>query len=145
MPQREWKNGLESEPVTTYVDAEVKSAWQEHAENLDVSLSRFVEMMVNAGRTVYADSAPEDREDDLASAKRTISRLQDRLDAATERSEPGDAFAIYRCLQQEGYRSVEEVASDVDADESCVYEALQMLLDEDLVAYDVMRNGYQRR
>lgn len=145
MPQGEWKNGLESEPVTTYVDAEVKEAWTEHAENLDVSLSRFVEMMVNAGRTMYTDSAPEDHDDDLASAKRTIERLQDRLEAASERSEPGDAFAIYRALPQEGHASVEDVAASVEADESGVYEALQMLLDEELVEYDVMRNGYQRR
>ncbi|MDY7081778.1 MAG: hypothetical protein SXQ77_05075, partial [Halobacteria archaeon] len=56
---RDWNNGLESEPVTTYVSSETKEVWEQHADNLDVSLSRFIEMMVNAGRSVYDDTAPE--------------------------------------------------------------------------------------
>lgn len=141
---RDWNNGLKSEPVTTYVDGETKEAWKEHADNLDVTLSRFIEMMVEAGRSVYSDSAPEGRESsDLASAKKKIKALEDRLSEKESHPEAGDAFEVYRALGDE-HSKLGEITEEVESNEDEVYEALQLLMDEDLVEYDPMRNAYSR-
>lgn len=139
----DWNNGLESEPVTTYVSAETKEVWKEHADNLGMSLSRFVESMVNAGRTLHEDTAPEGYEEvDAASAKREAEALRQELEAL-EDDEAADAVEVYAELDGE-YETVDSLAGRVDAEEPEVYEALQKLLDEDLVEYDTMRNAYKR-
>jgi len=139
----DWNNGLESEPVTTYVSAETKEVWEEHADNLGMSLSRFVESMVNAGRTLHEDTAPEGYEEvDAASARREAEALRQELELLEE-DETADAVEVYAALDGE-YENVVTVAERVEADESAVYEALQALLDEELVEYDTMRNAYRR-
>ena len=142
MPE-DWNNGLESEPVTTYVDEKTKEVWKEHAEALGMSLSRFVESMVNAGRSLHEGSAPEGYEEvDAASARREAEALRQELEAL-ENGDSVDAAEVYSVLEaSEGHETVETVADSVDADESAVYEALQALLDEGLVEYDTMRNAY---
>jgi antitoxin component of RelBE/YafQ-DinJ toxin-antitoxin module len=142
MPE-DWNNGLESEPVTTYVDEKTKEAWKEHAEALGMSLSRFVESMVNAGRSLHEGSAPEGYEEvDAASARREAEALRQELEAL-ENGDSVDAAEVYSVLEaSDGHETVETVADSVDADESAVYEALQALLDEGLVEYDTMRNAY---
>lgn len=52
MPKN-WNNKLKKEPVTAYVEEEIKENWKEEAEELGVSLSRYIEMMVEAGRSFY--------------------------------------------------------------------------------------------
>lgn len=139
----DWNNGLESEPVTTYVSAETKEVWKEHADNLGMSLSRFIESMVNAGRTLHEDTAPEGYEEvDAASARREAEALRQELEAL-EDDEAADAVEVYAELDGE-YETVDTLAQRVDAGEPEVYEALQSLLDEDLVEYDTMRNAYKR-
>jgi antitoxin component of RelBE/YafQ-DinJ toxin-antitoxin module len=142
MPE-DWNNGLESEPVTTYVDEKTKEVWKEHAEALGMSLSRFVESMVNAGRSLHEGSAPEGYEEvDAASARREAEALRQELEAL-ENGDSVDAAEVYSVLEaSDGHETVETVADSVDADESAVYEALQALLDEGLVEYDTMRNAY---
>lgn len=138
-----WKNGLESEPVTTYVSEETKQAWKEHANNLDVSLSRFVEMMVNSGRSVYSDSAPKGYEEtDAASAERRIKALENEL-RLRESESKADTLQVYTELG-DGYRSIDELREQVEGEESMIYESLQLLVDEGLVKYDVMKNGYTK-
>lgn len=138
-----WKNGLESEPVTTYVSEETKQAWKEHADNLDVSLSRFVEMMVNSGRTIYSDSAPKGFEEtDPASAERRIKALENEL-RLRESDSKADTLQVYTELDDD-YTSLDNLRERVEGDESMIYESLQLLVDEGLVEYDVMKNGYTK-
>lgn len=141
----DWNNGLESEPVTTYVSAETKEVWEEHADALGMSLSRFIETMVNAGRSLHEETAPEGYEEtDAASARREMKVLRQELEALEGREEVGtEAIDIYAALNGE-YESVEDLADRVEEDESSVYEALQTLLEEDLVEYDTIRNAYRR-
>ncbi|MGK2230262.1 MAG: hypothetical protein ACI9QA_000414, partial [Methanobacteriota archaeon] len=81
----DWNNGLESEQVTTYIDETTKEVWKEHAEALGMSLSRFVESMVNAGRSLHEDTAPEGYEDtDPASARREAEALRQELETLEE-------------------------------------------------------------
>lgn len=140
----DWNNGLESEPVTTYVDERTKEVWQEHAEALGMSLSRFVESMVNAGRSLHEGTAPEGYEDvDAASARREAEALRQELEAL-EDTERADAVEVYAALETSGeYETVESVADRVEVEESAVYEALQTLLEKGLVEYDTMRNAYK--
>ncbi len=140
----DWNNGLESEPVTTYVSPETKGVWEEHADNLGMSLSRFVETMVNAGRGVHEDTAPEGYDADPVSVRREAKALKQEVEALEGREEVGtEAVEVYAALDGE-YVTVETLAGDVEADESAVYEALQTLLEEGLVEYDTMRNAYRR-
>jgi hypothetical protein len=140
----DWNNGLESEPVTTYVSAETKEVWEEHADSLGMSLSRFVESMVNAGRSLHADTAPEGYEEvDAASARREAEALRQELETL-EDGETADAVEVYAALDGSTYDTVDDVAERVGADDSAVYEALQALLDEGLAEYDTMRNAYTK-
>jgi len=43
------------EAVTTYVPAYQKTAWQDHAEELEMSQAEFVRTMVQAGRKGFTD------------------------------------------------------------------------------------------
>lgn len=141
---KDWENGLKSEPVTTYVSDETKELWKEHADNLDTTLSRFVEMMVNAGRSMYEDTAPEGYEDsDLVSANREIQALRNRIEEIESHPESADPIEVYSSLGEE-YATVEEISESIDYSESEVYEAFQTLLDERVVEYDPMRNAYVR-
>lgn len=45
--------------VTTYVPAYQKTTWEEHAEELDMSLSEFVRTMVQAGRRGFGGRSDE--------------------------------------------------------------------------------------
>jgi antitoxin component of RelBE/YafQ-DinJ toxin-antitoxin module len=139
-----WNNGLESEPVTTYVDEKTKELWQEHADALGMSLSRFVESMVNAGRSLHEETAPEGYEDtDAATARREAEALRQEL-RALEDTERADAVEVYAAVEASGrYETVESVADRVEAEESAVYEALQTLLEKGLIEYDTMRNAYK--
>jgi len=139
----DWNNGLESEPVTTYVDETTKEVWEKHADALGMSLSRFVESMVNAGRSLHEETAPEGYEEvDAASARREAEALRQELETL-EDADRADAVEVYGALDASGeYETVDALAERVEADESGVYEALQALLDEGLVEYDTMRNAY---
>lgn len=144
MESKGWNNGLESEPVTTYVSEDTKEVWSRHASELDMSLSRFVETMVNAGRSLYEETAPEGYEDvDVVSAKREIESLRDRLEAERSSPEAAEALQVYARLDDEP-RTAEDVAGTMEAGDTEVYEALQTLLAEELAEYHPMSNGYTR-
>jgi len=140
----DWNNGLESEPVTTYVSPDTKEIWKKHADELGMSLSRFIESMVNAGRAEYDETAPEGYEDDPVSARREADALRQELKALEGRDEFGtEAVEVYAALDGE-YVTVTALAEKAEEEESAVYEALQRLLEEELVEYDTMRNAYRR-
>lgn len=138
----DWNNGLESEPVTTYVSPDTKEVWEAHAEELGMSLSRFVESMVNAGRAEYAETAPEGYEDDPVSVRREADALRQEVEALEGRADENEAVEVYAALDGE-YVTVESLAETVETDEPAVYEALQALMEEGLVEYDTMRNAYR--
>ncbi len=50
---KNWNNDLKKEPVTAYIEEDTKKEWEKEAEEMDVSLSKFIEMMVEAGRSFY--------------------------------------------------------------------------------------------
>jgi DNA-binding transcriptional ArsR family regulator len=140
----DWNNGLESEPVTTYVSPDTKEVWKKHADELGMSLSRFIESMVNAGRAEYAETAPEGYEDDPVSARREADALRQKVKTLEGREEfETEAVEVYAALDGE-YVTVTALAEKVEEDEPAVYEALQRLLEEELVEYDTMRNAYRR-
>jgi DNA-binding transcriptional ArsR family regulator len=140
----DWNNGLESEPVTTYVSPDTKEVWKKHADELGMSLSRFIESMVNAGRAEYAETAPEGYEDDPVSARREADALKQKVETLEGREEfETEAVEVYAALDGE-YVTVTALAEKVEEDEPSVYEALQRLLEEELVEYDTMRNAYRR-
>jgi len=139
-----WNNGLESEPVTTYVDETTKTIWRKHAENLGMSMSEFVESMVNAGRTEYGGTAPKDYEEkDPVSAKREIEALRQRLELSEREKANTDPVEIFSVLNDE-YVTVEALSDELDESEDGIYEALQRLIKEGLVEYDTMRNAYRK-
>jgi len=139
-----WNNGLESEPVTTYVDETTKTVWRDHAENLGMSLSEFVESMVNAGRAEYDETSPEGYEnEDPVSARRELEALRQRLDVAERDDGGADPVGVFGELGDE-YVTVGALSENFDATEDEVYEALQRLIQEGLVEYDTMRNAYRR-
>lgn len=140
----DWNNGLESEPVTTYVSPDTKEVWKKHADELGMSLSRFIESMVNAGRSEYAETAPEGYEDDPVSVRREADALKQKVETLEGREEfETEAVEVYAALDGE-YVTVTALAEKVEEDEPAVYEALQRLLEEELVEYDTMRNAYRR-
>ena len=146
----DWNNGLESEPVTTYVSPETKEVWVDHADELGMSLSRFVESMVKVGRAEYADTAPEGHEDDIVGLRRETEALRQEIETLEGRVEGENAVEVYAELGDtaengdDGYVTVETLADRVEADEPAVYESLQTLLEEGLIEYDTMRNAYRR-
>jgi len=76
--------------------------------------------------------------------RREAKALRQEVEALEGREEVGkEAVEVYAALDGE-YETVEDLADSVEADESSVYEALQTLLEEDLVEYDTMRNAYRR-
>ncbi|MFP8956237.1 DUF5805 domain-containing protein [Natrialbaceae archaeon A-CW3] len=50
--------------VRTYVPAYQKSAWEEHADDLEMSQSEYVRTMVQAGRTGFESPVEEPRSPD---------------------------------------------------------------------------------
>ncbi len=139
---RNWSNGLESEPVTTYIDSDVKKSWEEHAEEMGVSLSRFIELMVNAGRKQYSDTTSLEQRDEV-SMEREIKVLRDRLESI-DTIDRDRSIEIYEAIDEE-YRELEQISSDTDIDEKEVYESLQELISADLVEYSHLENAYRRK
>jgi predicted transcriptional regulator len=69
--------------------------------------------------------------------KQKVETLEGREEFETE------AVEVYAALDGE-YVTVTALAEKVEEDEPSVYEALQRLLEEELVEYDTMRNAYRR-
>ncbi|MFW5929881.1 MAG: hypothetical protein ACOCT0_05630 [Halobacteriota archaeon] len=143
MESKGWNNGLESEPVTTYVSEDTKEAWKEHADALDMSLSRFVETMVNAGRSLYGDAVGTKGEDGQADAGAEDSTVSGRGDEGEEPTGySGLEAKVTETLGTEPV-SVEDVAREAELDETTAYEVLQSLVASDAVSYDPLRDVYR--
>jgi hypothetical protein len=112
--------------VQTYVPAYQREAWDEHAEQLDMSRSEFVRTMVQAGRRGFgADPEPETESGTATSSQES---LDDQVRDAIETSGP---------------LSWEELLAAVTGDiESRLEATLRRLQDSDELRYSGRRGGY---
>ena len=114
--------------VKTYVPAEQKDRWREHADELDMSQSEFVRTMVQAGRrgfsTVESEKAAEP---DLTGSDPEGESLEARVETAL-----ADGPLSWEAL-------VETVVGDF---EDRLADALDALQDRNRVRYNGRKGGY---
>lgn len=66
------QDGQDRKAVKTYVPAYQKAIWSDHADELDMSQSEFVRTMVQAGRTEFEFSSPENDTDETEDVRERI-------------------------------------------------------------------------
>ncbi|OVE86329.1 DUF5805 domain-containing protein [Natronolimnobius baerhuensis] len=116
--------------VKTYVPRYQKEAWQDHADDLEMSQSEFVRTMVQSGRSTFEVPSSGDGE------------TPPNEGGETDQSE-GFGDRILEVLQREGVKNwdelvdalIDDVEDDLDAE-------LQRLQDENLVRYSGRDGGY---
>ncbi|ELZ35824.1 hypothetical protein C472_11284 [Halorubrum tebenquichense DSM 14210] len=114
--------------MKTYVPAEQKDVWRDHADELDMSLSEFVRTMVQAGRKGFT---PDESAGDEG--------------PASEPSDPGgrDLETRVHAVLESGPRSWDELVEAVVGD---VEDELEATLDDlqarDRVRYSGRDGGY---
>jgi hypothetical protein len=122
-------DGTERTAVKTYVPAYQKSAWEEHAAELDMSQSEFVRTMVQAGRRGFDIDSP--------------TNPAEGPDDASDPRGDGLETRLLDLLDSEGHlswdRLVEELAGNF---EDRLEETLQRLQNENRVQYSGRRDGY---
>ena len=120
--------GGDRQSVKTYVPAEQKEVWRDHADELDMSLSEFVRTMVQAGRRGFAPADESEREE-----------------PASETADPGgdDLETRVRAALESGPRSWDELVEAVVGDvEDELEAALDDLQGRDRVRYSGRDGGY---
>lgn len=117
--------------VKTYVPAYQKEAWQEHAEELDMSQSEFVRSMVQAGRRGFLE--PTDEETGQKSQQESTD--EDTSGALDERVQTVLSTAEHLSWDE----LVEALTDDI---ESRLEETLAELQDENVVRYSGRNGGY---
>ncbi|AEH37939.1 DUF5805 domain-containing protein [Halopiger xanaduensis] len=122
--------------VKTYVPRYQKGAWEDHADNLEMSQSEFVRTMVQAGRSDF----------EVPSSGGAADEKQSEMDADAETADSaGDDFAdrILEVLQREGVHDWDELVDAlIDDVEDDLDAALQQLQDENKVRYSGREGGY---
>lgn len=114
--------------VKTYVPADQKERWQDHAEELGMSQSEFVRTMVQAGRRGFS-----------------ISESNNPVEPGSEGSNPrGDGLEKQvEVALSEGPLSWEELVDAVVGDfETQLEDALDSLQDRNRVRYNGRKGGY---
>ena len=120
--------GGDRQSVKTYVPAEQKEVWRDHADELGMSLSEFVRTMVQGGRRGFA---PTDAESET--------------EPASEDATPGgrDLEERVRAALESGPRSWDELVQTVVGDvEDDLEETLDELQDRNRVRYSGRDGGY---
>ncbi|WP_280585139.1 DUF5805 domain-containing protein [Halorubrum sp. Boch-26] len=114
--------------VKTYVPAEQKRRWQDHADELGMSQSEFVRTMVQAGRRGFSTGESEKTvEPGPTGSDPGGDRLETRVEAALA----------------DGPLSWEELVEDVVGDfEARLENALDALQDRNRVRYNGRKGGY---
>ncbi|MFC3476201.1 DUF5805 domain-containing protein [Halobacterium litoreum] len=114
--------------VKTYVPTEQKSAWREHADELDMSQSEYLRTMVQAGRRGF---------------------LADREEGGSGDATPGGEGLedrVLRALDSEDVVSWDELVADLSGDfEDRLDEAVQSLSEDGRIRFDPRRGGYVRQ
>ena len=120
--------GGDRQSVKTYVPAEQKDAWRDHADDLGMSLSEFVRTMVQGGRRGFAptDTEPE---------------TEPPSEDATPRGR--DLEGRVRAALESGPRSWDELVQAIVGDvEDDLEETLDDLQDRNRVRYSGRDGGY---
>lgn len=118
--------------VTTYVPAYQRDAWDEHADELDMSRSEFVRSMVQAGRKGFNPGGWTEETDSNGSEE-----------SQAESSPDHDLEATVREALEEGPRSWDDLLQAVTGDiETRLENALDSLQAADEVRYSGREGGY---
>ncbi|WP_283404076.1 DUF5805 domain-containing protein [Halorubrum sp. DM2] len=120
--------GGDRQSVKTYVPAEQKDVWRNHADELDMSLSEFVRTMVQAGRKGFAPTESSGDEE-----------------PASDPSDPGgrDLETRVHAVLESGPRSWDELVEAVIGDVEDELEAtLDDLQAQNRVRYSGRDGGY---
>jgi len=118
----------ERRAVKTYVPAEQKGRWQDHADELGMSQSEFVRTMVQAGRRGFS-----------------ISGSRNRVEPASEGSDPRDdglERQVEVALSEEPLSWEELVEAVVGDVETQLEETLDSLQGRNRVRYNGRKGGY---
>lgn len=113
--------------VKTYVPRYQKEEWNDHANELNMSLSEFVRTMVQAGRSDLEVPSLHDGEPTQADEV-DDNRFEERILAALEQNDVLDWDELTD-------RLINDVENDLD-------DALERLQDENLVMYSGRNGGY---
>ena len=120
--------GGDRQSVKTYVPAEPKEVWRDHADELGMSLSEFVRTMVQGGRRGFAPAETEPE-----------------TEPTSEDATPGgrDLESRVRAALESGPRSWDELVQAVVGDvEDDLEETLDDLQDRNRVRYSGRDGGY---
>ncbi|GAA0534432.1 DUF5805 domain-containing protein [Halorubrum ejinorense] len=120
--------GGDRQSVKTYVPAEQKEVWRDHADELGMSLSEFVRTMVQGGRRGFAPGETESE-----------------TEPTSEGSTPGgrDLERRVRAALESGPRSWDELVQAVVGDvEDDLEQTLDDLQDRNRVRYSGRDGGY---
>jgi hypothetical protein len=116
--------------VKTYLPAYQRDAWDDHADDLDMSRSEFVKAMVQAGRR---DFDPDSHRPDAP----------DPENSGTAGAVASIEEAVLDSLSTDEYLSWEELLGAVSDDiETRLEETLQELQADDTVRYSGRHGGY---
>lgn len=122
------RQDVERTVVKTYVPEYQKREWESHAEDLGMTQSEFLRVMVQAGRKGFLDDREERRSSD-----------------ADDEDPRGDVFEdrILEVLRSEGCCSWDELVDRLTDDvETRLEDALQELQRENRVGYSGREGGY---
>lgn len=123
------RQDVERTVVKTYVPEYQKREWESHAEDLGMTQSEFLRVMVQAGRKGFLADGKEQR----------------RSSGAEDEDPGGDVFEdrILEVLRSEGCCSWDELVERLTDDvEGRVEDALQGLQRENRVGYSGREGGY---
>jgi len=125
--------------VQTYVPAYQKSDWEEHADDLDMTLSEFVRSMVQAGRRGFTGTASTT---DSAEAEEPRGRQESDANPKGR----GLEERVLSTLAEEGCLDWDELVAAVTDDvETQLDEILQDLQSRDEIRYSGREGGYVRK
>ncbi|WP_158854115.1 DUF5805 domain-containing protein [Halorhabdus sp. CUG00001] len=118
--------------VKTYIPAYQKEAWQDHADDLDMSQSEFVRTMVQAGRRHFSD---EDLSEQPASESQSASSASEQIELTEQIRQLLEAHQVLTWEEL-----VEEVIGDLERD---LEESLDELQEANVVKYSGRDGGYR--
>ena len=114
--------------VKTYIPAYQKEEWQTHADNLGMSQSEFVRVMVQAGRREFGENESQSRTNELEEPTETKADLSEEVTQAL-----GEAEAL----------SWEELLPIITDDiERRLEDCLDHLQEQNIVKYSGRKGGY---
>lgn len=110
--------GDDSHPTMTYPTDEQYSQWEDRAEELDMSMSEFVECMVEAGlkkfdATVSPDETNRELREQRNDLKAELDRARDRIEQLEDELHHGERGAIRDYVESNPGASYDEIVQHV--------------------------------